>query len=52
MWQHCQLAGAGGAAVRSGAMSISYELSLGITVLTMVVLSGTMSISGIVESQA
>ena len=39
-------------AVRSGAMIISYELSLGITVLTMVVLSGTMSISGIVESQA
>ena len=37
-------------AVRSGAMIISYELSLGITVLTMVVLSGTMSISGIVES--
>ena len=39
-------------AVRSGAMIISYELSLGITVLTMVILSGTMSISGIVESQA
>ena len=38
-------------AVRSGAMIISYELSLGITVLTMVILSGTMSISGIVESQ-
>ena len=31
-------------AVRSGAMIISYELSLGITVLTMVILSGTMSI--------
>ena len=39
-------------AVRSGAMLISYELSLGITVLTVVILSGTMSISGIVESQA
>lgn len=38
-------------AVRSGAMIISYELSLGITVLTIVALSGTMSISGIVESQ-
>ena len=39
-------------AMRSGAQIISYELSLGITVLTMVILSGTMSISGIVESQA
>ena len=39
-------------AVRSGAMLVSYELSLGITVLTVVILSGTMSISGIVESQA
>lgn len=39
-------------AVRSGAMIISYELSMGITVLAMVVLSETASISGIVESQA
>ena len=39
-------------AVRSGAMIISYELSLGIIVLSMVVLSETASISGIVESQA
>lgn len=39
-------------AVRSGAMIISYELSMGITVLTMVVLSETTSISTIVESQA
>lgn len=39
-------------AVRSGAMIISYELSMGITVLAMVVLSETTSLSGIVESQA
>lgn len=39
-------------AVRSGAMIISYELSMGITVLTMVILSETTSISTIVESQA
>lgn len=39
-------------AVRSGAMIISYELSIGLSVLTVVVLSETMSISGIVESQA
>ena len=31
-------------AVRSGAMLISYEISIGITVLTMVMLSGTMDI--------
>lgn len=39
-------------AMRSGAMMISYELSLGMVMLTMVVMTGTMSISGIVESQA
>ena len=39
-------------AMRSGAMIISYELSAGITVLTMVLLSGTMDIQGIVMSQA
>ena len=39
-------------AMRSGAMMISYELSLGMAMLAMVALSGTMSISGIVESQA
>ena len=39
-------------AVRSGAMLISYELSIGITVLSMVVMSGTMDIHGIVMSQA
>jgi len=33
-------------------MMISYELSLGMVMLTMVVMSGTMSISGIVEQQA
>mgnify|MGYP000033013114 FL=1 len=38
-------------AVRSGAMIISYELSIGICVLTMVVLSGTMDIQAIVASQ-
>lgn len=39
-------------AIRSGAMIISYEVSMGLAVLTMVVLAGTMSISGIVEAQA
>lgn len=39
-------------AMRSGAMMISYELSLGMAMLAMVALSGTMSLSGIVESQA
>lgn len=39
-------------AIRSGAMIISYELSIGLSVLTMVVLAGTASISGIVEGQA
>ena len=39
-------------AVRSGAMIISYELSIGISVLTMVVLTGTMDIQSIVGYQA
>lgn len=39
-------------AVRSGAMIISYELSIGLTVLTMVMLSGTMDIQQIVSGQA
>ena len=39
-------------AVRSGAMLISYEISIGITVLTMVMLSGTMDIHEIVMGQA
>ena len=39
-------------AVRSGAMIISYELSIGLSVLTMVVMSGAMDIQTIVEGQA
>ncbi len=39
-------------AMRSGAMLISYELSMGLTVLAMIVLSETASIGGIIESQA
>lgn len=38
-------------AMRSGAQMISYELSIGLSMLTMVVLSGTMQISEIVEAQ-
>ncbi|KAA6351739.1 NADH-quinone oxidoreductase subunit H [termite gut metagenome] len=39
-------------AMRSGAQIISYELSIGLSMLTMVVLSGTMQFSQIVEAQA
>ena len=39
-------------AMRSGAQFISYELSAGFALMTMVVLSGTMSFSGIIHSQA
>ena len=39
-------------AVRSGAMIISYEVSIGISVLTMVVLCGAMDIQTIVAGQA
>ena len=39
-------------AMRSGAQMVSYELSVGLSILTIVVLSGTMSISGIVEAQS
>lgn len=39
-------------AMRSGAQMISYELSIGLSILTMVMLAGTMSLSGIVEAQA
>jgi NADH-quinone oxidoreductase subunit H len=39
-------------AMRSGAQMISYELSLGLTILTMVVLTGSMQLSTIVENQA
>ncbi len=42
----------GEAAMRSGAMMISYELSLGIALMTMVALSGTMNVTEIVEGQA
>lgn len=38
-------------AMRSGAQFISYELSAGFALMTMVVLSGTMSFSGIMEEQ-
>ena len=39
-------------AMRSGAQMVSYELSVGISMLTMVCLAGTMSVTGIVEAQA
>ena len=39
-------------AMRSGAQVISYELSVGISILTMVVFMGTMQFSEIVEGQA
>jgi NADH-quinone oxidoreductase subunit H len=39
-------------ALRSGAQMISYELSIGLSVITMVCLAGTMSVTGIVEGQA
>lgn len=39
-------------AMRSGAQIVSYELSVGMSILTMVVLCGTMQMSEIVESQA
>lgn len=39
-------------AMRSGAQMISYELSIGLCMITMVVMAGTMSISGIVEAQS
>ena len=38
-------------ALRSGAQMVSYELSVGLSVLTMVTLAGTMTIGGIVEAQ-
>lgn len=38
-------------ALRSGAQMVSYELSMGLCVVTMVVMAGTMSIGGIVEAQ-
>ena len=39
-------------AIRSGAQIVSYELSVGLSLLAIVVLSGTMQLSGIIESQA
>jgi NADH-quinone oxidoreductase subunit H len=39
-------------AMRSGAQIISYELSVGMTMLTMIILTGTMQISDIVQQQA
>lgn len=39
-------------ALRSGAQMVSYELSIGLSVLTMVAFAGTMSVSGIVEEQS
>ncbi len=38
-------------ALRSGAQMVSYELSIGLSVLTMVAFAGTMSVTGIVEEQ-
>lgn len=38
-------------AMRSGAQVISYELSVGLSLLTIVVFAGTMQLSGIIESQ-
>ena len=38
-------------AMRSGAQMISYELSIGISILTIIVLTGTMQLSMIVENQ-
>lgn len=38
--------------LRSGAQMVSYEISIGLTVITMVCLSGTMSVTGIVQEQS
>ncbi|MDE6534417.1 MAG: NADH-quinone oxidoreductase subunit NuoH [Muribaculaceae bacterium] len=38
-------------ALRSGAQMVSYEISISLSVITMVVLSGTMSVQGIVHAQ-
>jgi len=39
-------------AMRSGAQIISYELSVGLSLLTIVIFAGTMQLSSIIESQA
>lgn len=38
-------------AMRSGAQMVSYELSLGLAIITMVIFAGTMNITDIVEAQ-
>lgn len=38
-------------AMRSGAQIVSYELSVGMALITMIILAGTMQISGIIEGQ-
>jgi len=38
-------------ALRSGAQMVSYELSIGLSILTMVAFAGTMSVGGIVQAQ-
>jgi len=38
-------------AMRSGAQIVSYELSVGLSLIAMIILAGTMQISGIVEGQ-
>jgi NADH:ubiquinone oxidoreductase subunit 1 (chain H) len=38
-------------ALRSGAQMVSYELSMGLSVITMVTLAGTMSVGGICQAQ-
>ena len=38
-------------ALRSGAQMVSYELSIGLSIMTIVLLAGTMSVSGLVEGQ-
>lgn len=38
-------------ALRSGAQMVSYELSIGLSMMTIVLLSGTMSVTGLVEGQ-
>ncbi|MCM1029682.1 MAG: NADH-quinone oxidoreductase subunit NuoH [Pseudoflavonifractor sp.] len=39
-------------ALRSGAQMVSYELSIGLSILTMVAFAGTMNVTGIVEAQS
>src|SRR4030043_1672001 len=39
-------------AMRSGAQIVSYELSVGLSLLTIIIYAGTMQLSGIVEGQA